>query len=128
MNLYLVLKHIHLTSVAVTFILFIGRGLWMLFSPQRLQQRWIRIVPPVIDTVLLASAIGLTLLLHQYPFVNSWLTAKVLALLGYIFFGSIALTYGRTKIIRISALCVALILFGYIVAVARSKVPLPWVF
>jgi uncharacterized membrane protein SirB2 len=128
MNLYLLLKHIHITSVAITFVLFVGRGLWMLFSPQRLQQRWVRIVPPIVDTVLLTSAIGLTLILHQYPLVNDWLTAKIFALIGYIFFGSIALTYGRTKLMRISALCVALFLFGYMIAVARSKVPFPWVF
>jgi uncharacterized membrane protein SirB2 len=128
MNLYSVLKHIHITSVAITFVLFVGRGLWMMFSPQLLQQRWVRIVPPVVDTVLLTSAIGLTFILHQYPFVNDWLTAKIFALIGYIFFGSIALTYGQTKSIRISALCMALVLFGYMVAVARSKVPFPWVF
>jgi uncharacterized membrane protein SirB2 len=128
MNLYLLLKHIHVTSVVVTFVLFVGRGLWMMFSPQRLQQRWVRIVPPVVDTVLLTSAISLAFILHQYPFVNDWLTAKILALMGYIFFGGVALTYGRTKSVRISALCVALVLFGYMVAVARSKVPFPWVF
>ncbi|ADE15410.1 Invasion gene expression up-regulator SirB [Nitrosococcus halophilus Nc 4] len=126
MTLYLTLKYIHLTSVATTLVLFIGRGLWMLFSPQYLQRRWVRIVPHIVDTVLLTSAIGLTLILHQYPFVDDWLTAKVLALIGYIVFGSIALKRGRTKPIRITAGCVALALFGYMVWVARGKVPFPW--
>lgn len=126
MNLYLIFKYIHISSVVITFLLFIGRSFWMLFSPQRLQQRWARIVPHVVDTVLLTSAIVLAIILQQYPFVNSWLTAKVLALIGYIIFGSIALKYGRTKVVRFSAWCVALVLFGYIVAVARSKVPFPW--
>ncbi|QBQ54600.1 SirB2 family protein [Nitrosococcus wardiae] len=126
MTLYLTLKYIHLASVATTLVLFIGRGLWMLFSPQYLQQRWVRIVPHMVDTVLLTSAIGLTLILHQYPFVNDWLTAKVLALIGYIVFGSIALKRGRTKPTRAIAGCVALILFGYMVWVARGKVPFPW--
>lgn len=126
MNLYLIFKYIHVSSVIITFLLFVGRGFWMLFSPQQLQQRWVRIFPHVVDTVLLTSAIGLAIILHQYPFVNSWLTAKVLALVGYIFFGGIALRYGRTKFIRLSAWCVALILFGYMVAVAQSKAPFPW--
>lgn len=127
MNLYLSLKYIHVTSVVVTLLLFVGRSFWLLTSPQKLQQRWVRVVPHVVDTVLLTSAIGLIMVLHQYPFVNSWLTAKVLALLGYILFGSIALKYGRTKFMRFSAWCIALLLFGYMVAVARSKVPFPWV-
>ncbi len=126
MNLYLTLKYIHVISVVVTLLLFVGRSFWLLTSPQKLQQRWVRVVPHGVDTVLLTSAIGLTMVLHQYPFVNSWLTAKVLALLGYIFFGSIALKYGRTKFIRFSAWCTALLLFGYMVAVARSKIPFPW--
>lgn len=127
MTLYLTLKHIHMASVATTLVLFIGRGLWMLFSPQHLQRRWVRIVPHIVDTVLLASAIGLTLVLNQYPFADGWLTVKVFALIGYIFFGSMALKYGRTKRVRISAGGVALLLFGYMVWVARSKVPFPWV-
>ncbi|BAW80000.1 invasion gene expression up-regulator SirB [Candidatus Nitrosoglobus terrae] len=126
MNLYLVLKYVHITTVVVTLVLFVGRGLWMVFSSQRLAQRWVRIIPPIVDTVLLASAIGMTLILHQYPFVNSWLTAKVVALIGYILIGSLALTYGRTRGLRISALWVALVLFGYIVAVAITKTPVPW--
>ncbi|ADJ29057.1 SirB2 family protein [Nitrosococcus watsonii] len=126
MNVYLTLKYIHLTSIVTTLVLFVGRGLWMLSSSPYLQQRWVRIVPPIVDTVLLASAIGLTLVLHQYPFVNDWLTAKILALIGYIVFGSIALKYGRTRTIRIGAGCIALILFAYMVWVARSKTPFPW--
>ncbi|EDZ67028.1 hypothetical protein NOC27_355 [Nitrosococcus oceani AFC27] len=98
----------------------------MLSSSHYLQRRWVRLVPPIVDTVLLASAIGLTLVLHQYPFVNDWLTAKILALIGYIVFGSIALKYGRTRSVRIGAGCIAMILFTYMVWVARSKTPFPW--
>jgi uncharacterized membrane protein SirB2 len=126
MNLYLILKSIHVTTVVMTFSFFIGRGFWMLFSPQQLQRRWVRIAPHVVDTVLLASAIGLTIVLQQYPFVDAWLTAKVLALIGYILCGSIALKYGKTKVVRLGAGCAALVLFAYMVAVARSKAPFPW--
>ena len=126
MNLYLILKSIHVTTVIMTLLFFIGRGFWRLLSLQQLQRRWIRIAPHVIDTVLLVSAIGLTLVLQQYPFVDAWLTAKVLALIGYILCGSIALKYGKTKAVRLSAGCVALVLFAYMVAVACSKTPLPW--
>lgn len=126
MTVYLTLKYIHLTSVVTTLVLFVGRGLWMFSSSHYLQRRWVRLVPPIVDTVLLASAIGLTLVLHQYPFVNDWLTAKILALLGYIVFGSIALKYGRTRSIRIGAGCIAMILFTYMIWVARSKTPFPW--
>lgn len=119
----LVLKHLHLTAVVLSFALFTLRGLWMLADSPQLQRRWVRIVPHLIDTVLLASAIGLTLILQQYPFVNGWLTAKVLALIAYIILGSIALKRGPTRTIRALAWVAALATFGYIVSVALTHDP-----
>ena len=123
MPTYLVLKHLHLTAVVLSFALFTLRGLWMLADSPQLQRRWVRIVPHLIDTVLLASAIGLTLILQQYPFVNGWLTAKVLALIAYIILGSIALKRGSTKAIRALAWVAALATFGYIISVALTHDP-----
>ena len=122
--MYVALKHLHLTAVTLSFALFALRGLWMLADSPQLQRRWVRIIPHLIDTVLLASAIGLTLILQQYPFVNGWLTAKVLALFVYIILGSIALKRGSTKAIRATAWIVALATFGYIASVALSHDPL----
>lgn len=124
MSSYLLLKHLHLTTVVLSFALFTLRGLWMLADSPQLQRRWVRIVPHLIDTVLLASAIGLTLILQQYPFVNGWLTAKVLALIAYIILGSVALKRGPTKPIRTAAWVAALAMFGYIVSVALTRSPL----
>ena len=83
MTTYLALRELHRTAVILSFTLFALRGLWMLADSPQLQRRWVRIVPHLIDTVLLASAIGLTLILQQYPFVNGWLTAY-LALAPFI--------------------------------------------
>lgn len=122
--MYIALKHLHITTVILSFSLFMLRMLWMLADSPQLQRRWVRIVPHVIDTVLLASAIGLTLILHQYPFVNDWLTAKVLGLIVYIILGSIALKRGPTQHIRIVAGVAAIGVFGYIVSIALVHSPL----
>ncbi len=103
--------------------LFVLRGLWMLTDSPQPRRRWVRIVPHVIDAVLLASAIGLVLILHQYPFVHGWLTAKVLGLTIYIILGSIALKRGPTKPIRAAAWIAALATFGYIASVAVTHAP-----
>ena len=123
---YLVLKHMHVGTVVVSFGLFFLRGLWMMGAPQKLQARWVRIVPHVIDTVLLVSAIALAAMTTQYPFVQPWLTAKVLALLAYILLGTVAIRRGRTRRVRMVAWILALTVFGYMVAVARARVPFPW--
>jgi len=74
-----------------------------------------------LDAIQLASALALRS--AQYPFVHAWLTAKVLALLAYIVFGSIALKYGRSRRVRALSYGMALGVFLYIVAVAIARSP-----
>ncbi|MBU0593653.1 MAG: SirB2 family protein [Gammaproteobacteria bacterium] len=124
--LYLVLKYIHVSCVVLTINLFLLRGFWMLQGSARLQQRWVRILPHVIDATLLTSAILLALQIGQYPGVNGWLTAKVTALLLYIGLGTVAIKRGRSKRVRVAAWLGAILVFGYIVAVALTRVVLPW--
>jgi len=123
--LYSVLKYTHLACIFLTAGLFLVRGIWMMRESPRLQRKWVRIVPHVIDTILLASAIGLMIVLGQYPFFHGWLTAKFFGLIAYISLGSIALSYGRTRSIRIVAFVMALCTFAYIIAVARYHTPWP---
>ena len=118
---YLAIKHIHITFAALSGGFFLLRGLWMLLDSPMLQQRWVRIVPHVVDTLLLTSALALVFWSGQYPFVQSWLTAKVLALVAYIVLGTIALKRGKTKGVRTLALLAALATFAYIVAVALTR-------
>jgi uncharacterized membrane protein SirB2 len=118
---YLSLKHFHMSCAALSGSLFLLRGAWMLRASPMLQQRWVRIAPHIVDTLLLASAIGLATWSHQYPGQQPWLTAKVAALLGYIVLGSIALKRGRTKGQRKAAFAAALLLFAYIVTLAITR-------
>jgi uncharacterized membrane protein SirB2 len=120
----MLVKHIHVACVIITFVLFFIRGVWMIMESDLLKRKWTRRIPPVIDTLLLISAIYLAIRMHQYPFVHGWLTAKVIALLVYIGLGMLALTYGRTKTIRVSSWIASLLCFFYIVAVAYTKNPL----
>jgi uncharacterized membrane protein SirB2 len=121
---YAALKMIHVTSVAISYLLFSLRSVWMMQGSAALQQRWVRITPHVVDTVLLTSAIALAIMIHQNPIHNSWLSAKVVGLLLYIGFGMIALRFGKTRKARISAWIAAQIVFFYIVLVAVTKNPL----
>lgn len=110
---------------AVSGSLFLLRGVWMLRDSALLQQRWARIAPHVVDTLLLASALTLAVWSSQYPLAQHWLSAKVTALLVYIVLGAIALKRGRTKPVRAVAFVGALATFCYIVAVAVTKQPMP---
>jgi uncharacterized membrane protein SirB2 len=123
---YQSLKHFHMGCAALSGTLFLLRGKWMLRASPMLQQKWVRIAPHIIDTLLLASAIGLAVWSHQYPGQQPWLTVKVVALLGYIVLGSVALKRGRTREQRLAAFAAALALFLYIGMVAVTKRPFPF--
>lgn len=121
--MYLALKHLHVTCVALSGLGFLLRGAWMLQESPRLHGRLARIGPHVVDTLLLSSALTLAALSGQYPFVVPWLTAKVLGLLAYIGCGTMALKRGRTKSRRVLFLALAVACFAYIVSVALSRNP-----
>lgn len=118
---YLAVKHLHMSSVALSGMLFLLRGFWMMRDSPMLGRRWVKVVPHVVDTVLLASAVTLAVWSSQYPFAQDWLTAKVLALAVYIALGSVALKRGKTKRVRIAAFAAAAAVFLYIVRVALTR-------
>lgn len=120
------LKTIHVVFVAFSFAGFFIRGIWMLRDSTLLQQRWVRITPQVVDTVLLVSAIVLAVQLRFSPMEQSWLMAKIIALVIYIAVGLVALRFGRSKHIRVSAWLLGLFIFLYIVSVAMSKSVMGW--
>ncbi|OUS31500.1 regulator SirB [Gammaproteobacteria bacterium 45_16_T64] len=122
--MYAALKHPHMLLALTSGVLFVLRGVWMLLDSPQLQKRWVKILPHVVDTLLLVFAVGLMVQISQYPFVDHWLTAKVFALLGYIFAGVVALKLGKTKRVRGTAFAVGLLLYVYILGVAIKHNPL----
>ena len=81
--------------------------------------------PTVRVNVLLGAAVWLAVSASQYPFVHGWLTAKVLALLVYIGLGFAAFRLVEDKRKRLMCWAAALMVFGYMAAVARAKHPWP---
>ena len=127
---YLIVQSLHVGCAALSVSGFAARGALMLADSPLLQNRFVRVAPHVVDTVLLLSAVWLAWALGQVPFVHGWITAKVLALLAYIFLGSVALRRGRTKAVRAAAFVGALATAGYIVSVAVTRDPrgpLAWI-
>jgi len=119
--LYLAVKYLHITCVILSGCGFFLRGVLMLKDSPWLRSPWARVVPDTVDSLLLASALTLAVLLGQYPFVDAWLTAKVLGLLAYIGLGMLALRQGAAKGVRVVAWLAALTVFAYIVSVALTK-------
>lgn len=120
---YLVLRQIHAGFAVATFLIFFGRGALLLAG--RPLPRILRWLPHLNDTLLLIAAITLAVWSGQYPFQQSWLTAKVVALVVYIVLGKQALRSGLTWKQRLPWFVAALLSIAYIFAVALSRSPLP---
>lgn len=121
---YLAIKHLHVTCVVLSGLGFCLRGIWMMRESPLARHRLARILPHVVDTLLLGSALTLAWMSGQYPFVSGWLTAKLCGLIAYILLGVMALRRGRTRSLRTGYFVLALAAYAYIVGVALSRNPL----
>ncbi|MCH8135354.1 MAG: SirB2 family protein [Proteobacteria bacterium] len=124
--MYSTLKFIHVCVALLTISGFLLRGYWMMTASTKLQQRWVRVLPHVLDTVFLLAGIGLIMTLHLQVMHSGWLLMKIAALIVYIVLGTIALKRGATRKIRVSAFILAILTFAYITGVALSKSMLSW--
>lgn len=118
---YATLKAIHVTTATLSIAGFTLRYGWMIAGSTLLHSRAAKVLPHIVDTLLLASAISLAVQAGVAPWTVGWLGFKVIALLVYIVLGAIALKRGRTRGLRIAAGAAAIVLFATIVWVARYK-------
>lgn len=118
--MYLWLKNAHVLFAYVTVAGFVVRGAWSLLDSPLRRRRWVRIVPHVIDTLLLALGIALAVMLSVSPLQEAWLAAKILGLLAYIGFGVLTMR-ASTPALKLAGFILALVSVGYVFAVALTK-------
>lgn len=124
--MYLAFKHLHLTLVALSIFLFVMRFIWLLVSPRWLDKKTVKIVPHVIDTFLLLSAVGLCIQLAQYPLLDDWVTAKVFGVVAYIVAGFYTLKKATNLPQRLAGFGFAIFCLGFTAMVAVTKQAWPF--
>lgn len=121
--MYPLLKHVHLLFIALSFIMFFLRGIWMLTGSGMLQKKIVKIIPHILNTFLLLSGIAIAVYLGASPGANPWLLAKLIGIVVYIGLGVAAFKASKPSIQRVLWL-LALLVFIDIAAIAVSKSPL----
>lgn len=119
--MYMAVKHIHLTLIAVSVLFFITRYIWVMTDSAMMQKKWVKVVPHIVDTLLLTSALVLCVILTQYPFVTAWLTEKLIGLILYIGFGLLALKLGKDKKIKTVGFVLAIATIAFMGKLAVTK-------
>jgi uncharacterized membrane protein SirB2 len=118
------IRAVHIAAVMASGLLFLLRGAAVQLGASWAMAPPLRYLSYTIDTVLLTAALMLATIIQQFPFVQGWLTAKVLLLVVYVVLGSFALKRGRTRAIRTSCWIAALLVYLFIVSIARTHNPL----
>ena len=119
MQIYGLFKQIHMAAVGLSGLFFALRGLWMIYESSLLNTKLVRVLPHVIDTVLLLSAAVLIVHMGGIPL---WVQVKVLALFVYVAFGMAAFKGGSMGM-RMTAFFMGLLTYSFIISVAVSKNP-----
>lgn len=117
------IKHLHMSLAMLSIAGFLLRSYWLLNESRWFSARLTKILPHVIDTALLGSAITLLVLYHWNPLDHAWLIAKILALLAYIGAGIYAFRLARNKREQVLAVATAVVIIGYLLGVAITKSP-----
>lgn len=118
-------KWLHVAMVLCSGGLFLLRGLlvqlgrwqWAMAAP-------LRYLSYSIDTTLLTAALMLLTILPHAVFANGWLWVKLSLLPVYVVLGSFALKRGRSPSSRRNFYLAALLVYGFMISVARAHQPL----
>jgi uncharacterized membrane protein SirB2 len=120
---YIALKHLHLTFVALALLIFFVRGVLLFIHSPLLNKKLLKIAPHIINTIMLVSGILLAVSLGMKPGEHPWLMAKLIGLVIFIILGVGAFKV-RNVLLQKILWVDALVVFAYIVSVAITKSPM----
>lgn len=115
-SLYPAVKHSHMLLVALSVTFFIVRFMLNLRQSPIMEKKFVKVAPHVIDTFLLLSGFTLCFMIKQYPFVDPWMTEKIICVVAYIALGIMALKSNRNKLFKFFAFIGAI---GWVVLAAK---------
>lgn len=123
---YASLKQLHVLFAIISISGFVFRSALKFRQHRLLQHRLLKVLPHINDTLLLLSAIGLVLL-GPHSLQQPWLLTKIVLLCVYIGFGLLTLRFAGTRSAQLLYFCLAVLTFAWMIGVALSKSPLPFV-
>ncbi|MGZ5054795.1 MAG: SirB2 family protein [Methylobacter sp.] len=113
------IKFFHLAFILLSISSFVGRVYCAEKRPEMLEQKWIKIGPHVINSLLLLTGFALVFQGSWLSADYGWIIAKLVALVAYVGLGIVAIKSQGD--LRWKAFAGALACFVYIAAVAVTK-------
>lgn len=113
-----------MTLAVISISLFTLRFIWTLAHSAKLQAKWVKITPHIVDTFLLAIGVIMAVQYAINPLEQLWLGEKILAVFAYIFTGYYTLKLARNKTMQIIGYLGAMGWIMLIVRLAMTREPL----
>jgi uncharacterized membrane protein SirB2 len=113
------IKIFHLIFILLSISSFVGRVYLAEKNPDMLEQKWIKIGPHVVNSLLLLTGFALVFQGAWLSAEYGWIVAKLIALVAYVGLGIVAIKSQGD--LRWKAFAGALACFVYIAAVAVTK-------
>jgi uncharacterized membrane protein SirB2 len=110
-----------MTIAVISVLLFTYRFALTLAHSQKLQLKWLKIAPHIVDTFLLILGVSLAVSLSINPMEQLWLAEKLLGVIAYIFTGYYTLKLARNRFMQIIGFLGALGWIMLIVRLAMTK-------
>ncbi|SFR55806.1 SirB2 family protein [Thiomicrospira sp. ALE5] len=120
-SLLLLHKLAVLTSISVFFI----RGLGVIYNREWVTRKPVKIVPHVIDTLLILSAVGIVLM-TPFAFSDPWILIKLVGVLIYVGLSVMVFKVAKSRVQQGMFWIVNLALLFLLVAVAVEKQAWPF--
>jgi uncharacterized membrane protein SirB2 len=120
---YLLIKQFHMSLALVSITGFVIRWIWRMSKSHFSNKLAVRVLPHLIDSLFLASAITMIYLQGQVPIGNAWLIAKIAGLVMYIMLGILAMRSAPDAKLSLPAFLLAVLVFCWVFSVAHMKTP-----
>lgn len=117
----MMIKTLHVSCAYLAGLGFLLRGIGILIKHPAMHHKIVKVIPHIIDTILLISGIILAIHLSLSPHEQPWLAAKLITLFLYIGFGLLLIRWGTTQTRQWTGLLGGLMAYLYIVGAAHSK-------
>jgi len=104
--MYMIVKHTHLTIIALTFIFFIINFALTIKGSEKVNHKLLKIGPHILYALFICTFIYLVLVnpLNLYPFVNGWASSKLAGFVFYVLSITLALKWAKATAWRIVGL------------------------
>ena len=104
--MYIIVKHTHLTIIALTFIFFIINFALTMKGSEKVNNKLLKIGPHILYTLFICTFIYLVIVnpLNLYPFINGWASSKLAGFVFYVLSITLALKWAKATVWRIIGL------------------------